>query len=67
VTCGQFILNFLTSILLIFLQILSERLNPFTDEQLNLLGTVQDKFAILFHFLYFDWDAKRSAGELLAG
>jgi len=35
--------------------------NPFPDEQLNLLGTVPSKFAILVHFLYFVQDAKRLA------
>jgi hypothetical protein len=41
--------------------------NPFPDKQLNLHGVVPEQICILFHFLYFVYDAKRSAGEQLAG
>ena len=41
--------------------------NPFPHEQVNLWTSCQYKFAILVHFLYFVYDAKRSAGEQLAG
>jgi len=37
--------------------------NPFTDKQLNVLGTMPNKFAISVHFLYFVWDAKRLVGR----
>ena len=30
-----------------------DRLNPFTDEQLYLLGTVTKQFAILVHFVIY--------------
>jgi len=42
-------------------------INPFPDEQLNMLGIVpKNKFAILAPFPYLVQDAKGSAGEQVA-
>jgi len=38
-----------------------------TDKQLKFLGTAPKQVCILAHFIHFVYDAKRSAGELLAG
>jgi len=44
-----------------------KNVNPFTDEQLNLLATVPARVCHLVHFINLVKDAKRSAGELIAG
>jgi len=41
-------------------------INPFTDKQLDLLGTVPEQVCHFSSFYIFVYDAQRSAGEQLA-
>jgi hypothetical protein len=62
--CDKFTLNNIITIADGLVDVIA--FNPSTDNPVS-CATKFSKFAILVHFLYIVYDAKRSAGELLAG